>query len=339
MTNTTPQTGATKKGHTMLTRRHLLATPAALAVAGTASAQDANFPNRSLRMLVAYAPGGGTDLVARTLAQRLGTVLGQPCVVDNRPGAGGNIATDEAARSRPDGYTLLMGNQGPMAVNPSLFRNMRNDPATTLDPVALVADAPLLLVAGPKSRANTTQELLDEIKAANGNLTYGSASNGSASHLAAALMLQTANLEAVHVPFRGAGPALTDVVSGNLSFMITTLPSVMGLVQGGSLRAIATTGAQRSPTLPNVPTIGETLQGYTASAWYGIMVPKGTPEPIRAKLEAAIMESVTNPEVAVRLREDGAEPARMNGRDFGAYIARERTRWAEVIRRGAIQVD
>ncbi len=322
----------------MITRRTALAAPGLLAVPGAARAQDA-YPSRSLRMLVAYAPGGGTDLVARTLAQRLGTALGQACVVENRPGAGGNIATDEAARARPDGYTILMGNQGPMAVNPSLFRNLRSDPARTLDPVALVADAPLLLVAGPKSRANSVAELLAEIRAANGDLTYGSASNGSASHLAAALMLQTAGLEAIHVPFRGAAPALTDVVSGTLSFMITTLPSVMGLVNGGQLRAIATTGAARSPTLPNVPTIGETLNGYTASAWYGILVPKGTPEPIRARLETAIMEGVTIPAVAERLREDGAEPARMNGAAFGTYMASERTRWAEVIRRGAIQVD
>jgi tripartite-type tricarboxylate transporter receptor subunit TctC len=336
-----PQRNATTEGHMMFQRRHLFTAPAALVLGGvahSAAAQEA-YPSRPLRMIVAYAPGGGTDLVARTLAAKLTSVLGQSVVVDNRPGAGGNLATDMAATSRPDGYTILMGNQGPMSVNPSLFRNMRTDPATALDPVALVADAPLLLVVGPKSRANNLTELLEEIRAGNGGVTYGSASNGSASHLAAALMLQTAKLEAIHAPFRGAAPALTEVVTGNLSFMITTLPSVMGLVNSGQLRALAVTGPSRSPTLPDVPTIGETLPGYTATAWYGIMVPKGTPEPIRAKLETAIMESVVTPEVAQRLREDGAEPARMNGREFGAFIATERTRWAEVIRNGAVQVD
>ncbi len=326
-----------------LTRRAALAAVVAPLAAPTlarpALAQEPGFPSRPLRLIIAFAPGGGTDLIARTLAQRMSTALGQPVIVENRPGGGGNTSTEVAAASRPDGYTLLMGNQGPMSVNPTLFRNLRVDPATAFDPIALVADAPLLLVGGPKLRANTMPELLTEIRAARGDLTYGSASNGSASHLSTALLLQTTGLEATHVPFRGAAPALTEVIAGNVAFMVTTLPSVMGLVAGGQLRAIATTGDARLPQLPNVPAIAETVPGYKATAWYGILVPRGVDPAIRAKLAETIFASTGDPLVASRLREEGAEPSRMDGEAFRRFIAEERTRWAAVVRAGAITVD
>lgn len=321
-----------------ITRRGALSA-AAVSLAAPALGQEANFPSRPLRLIIAFAPGGGTDLIARTLAARMSTLLGQVVVVENRPGGGGNTSTEAAASARPDGYTLLMGNQGPMSVNPTLFRNLRVDPATAFDPIALVADAPLLLVGGPKLRANTMPELLAEIRAARGDLTYGSASNGSASHLSTALLLQSTGLEATHVPFRGAAPALTEVISGNVHFMITTLPSVMGLVAGGQVRAIATTGDTRLPQLPNVPTVAETVPGFRATAWYGILVPKGVDPAIRAKLAETIFASTGTPEVAARLRDEGAEPSRMDGEAFRRFIAEERARWAAVVRAGAITVD
>ena len=227
----------------MLSATSLLALPTAL------RAQEA-WPQRPIRLLVAYAPGGGTDNVARVLAARLQAVLGQPVVVENKPGAGGNLATEAAASARPDGYTLLMGNQGPMTVNQSLFPNMRVDPLKALEPVALVADAPLVAVAGPGSKARDLKGLLDEARAAKGNFSYASASNGSASHLAAALMFQTAGIEATHLPFRGAGPALNDVVAGHIPFMVTTLPSVAGLISGELVRPLAVTGQSRIAALP-----------------------------------------------------------------------------------------
>ena len=328
----------------MFTRRHtLLALAAApLAVAGPATAQQrAAWPNRPLRLLVAYAPGGGTDAIARTLAAQLQRVLGQPVVVENKPGAGGNLATETAASARPDGYTLLMGNQGPMSVNPTLFPRFRVNPETALEPVALVADAPLVVVAGPGTRAANMRELIEEMRSRAGDATYASASNGSASHLAAALLCQMAGVEATHVPYRGAGPALTEVVAGNVGFMVTTLPSVMGLLQGGTLRALAVTGDQRIASLPDVPTVAEAagLPDYRATAWYGILVPKGTPAEIRTKLAEAIQSSLTTPDVAQRLREEGAEPARMDGEAFGRLIRDERLRWAEVIRTARVTVD
>jgi tripartite-type tricarboxylate transporter receptor subunit TctC len=304
-----------------------------------AMAQDGTFPNRPLRILLAFAPGGGTDLIARTLANAMGPALGQTVVVENRPGAGGNVATEAAAASRPDGYTMLMGNHGPMSVNVSLFRNMRVDPERALEPIGLVADAPLIVVVGPKSRARNMPELLDEIRAARGDITYGSASNGSASHLAAALMLQMSGLQAEHVPFRGAGPALTDVVAGHLHFMITTLPSVVGLIQGGQVRPLAVTGDQRMTLFPDIPTVAETIPEYKATAWYGILVPRGTSEPVRARLFAAMRDALSNPDVVRRLRDEGAEPSTLDGPGFARLIRWERERWATVVRQAGITVD
>ena len=325
----------------MTTRRTLIgalgAAPAFLAL--PAAAQDAAFPNRPLRILLAFAPGGGTDLIARTVASAMQGVLGQPVVVENRPGAGGNIATEAAATARPDGYTILMGNHGPMSVNVSLFRNMRIDPEQALEPIGLVADAPLVVVVGPKSKAQNLQELLAEIRAANGQSTYGSASNGSASHLAAALMLQMAGLRAEHVPFRGAAPALTDVVAGHLDFMITTLPSVVGLINGGQVRPLAVTGETRMAVLPNVPTVADTIPGYKATAWYGLLVPKGTPAEVKARLFAAMRQALTNEDVIRRLRDEGAEPSDLDGEGFARLIRWERERWATVIRQANITVD
>ena len=325
----------------MTTRRTLVRALGASPVLSVlpAAAQEAPFPNRPLRILLAFAPGGGTDIIARNVASAMQGVLGQPVVVENRPGAGGNIATEAAAAARPDGYTILMGNHGPMSVNVSLFRNMRVDPERALEPIGLVADAPLVVVVGPKSRAQNLPDLLAEIRAGGGNITYGSASNGSASHLAAALMLQMAGLQAEHVPFRGAAPALTDVVAGHLHFMVTTLPSVIGLINGGQVRPIAVTGETRMSVLPNVPTVADTLPGYTATAWYGLLVPRGTPAPVKERLFAAMRQALADPEVIRRLREEGAEPSTLDGEGFARLIRWERERWATVIRQANITVD
>ena len=325
-----------------MNRRRLLQAFAAAPLAAipfAARAEDA-WPSRPIRLLVAYAPGGGTDNVARVVAARLQGVLGQAVVVENKPGAGGNLATDAVAASRPDGYTLLVGNQGPMTVNQSLFPNMRVDPLEALEPVALLADAPLVAVAGPGSKAGNLKELLEEARAAGGSFGYASASNGSASHLAAALMFQMAGIKAEHLPFRGAGPALNDVVAGHIPFMITTLPSVTGLINGGMVRPLAVTGGSRIAALPEVPTIAEAaLPGYRASAWYGILAPKGLPAVIRARLESAVGDSLTTPDVVKRLQEEGAEPSRMGAAPFGHFMAEERTRWAQLVRDAGISVD
>lgn len=319
----------------MITRRTAFA--AALAPAAAAAQQD--FPNRPLRILTAFAAGGGTDLIARAMAHAMTPVLGQQVLVENRPGAGGNLATEVAAQAPADGYTILMGNHGPMSVNPTLFRNLRVDPERALTPLGLVADAPLVVVVGPRSRAQTMRELLDEVRAGRGDTTYGSASNGSASHLAAALLMQMADLRAEHVPYRGAGPALTDVAAGTLHFMITTLPSVVGLLNSNVLRALGVTGDQRISVIPNVPTVAETVPGYKATAWYGLLVRQGTPEAIIARLTGAMQTALRDAALNTRLRDEGAVPSNLDGPGFARLIREERVRWADVIRRANITVD
>lgn len=323
-------------------RRSLALALAAALPAGAALAQPvpAGWPDRPLRLVLPYTPGGGTDAVARALGARLGAALGQPVVVENRPGAGGNLATETVAGARPDGLTLLMGNQGPISVNPTLFgRNLRTDPATALDPVAMVAETPLVLVVGPATRAADLSALIGEYRAARGAMTYASPGNGAAGHLAMAMLLQQAGVEATHVPFRGAAPGLTDVAAGHIPAMISTLPSVAGLVGGGALRALAVTGDRRVPSVPEVPLVAETLPGYRVTAWYGILVPHGTPEPVRARLEEAILASLGTPDLAASLEREGAVPYPMTGERFGRFIADERARWAPVIRAAGITAD
>ncbi|MBI0534521.1 tripartite tricarboxylate transporter substrate binding protein [Roseomonas sp. KE2513] len=318
-------------------RRALLAAPALMPLAARA---QGGWPDRPLRLILPYTPGGGTDAVARALGTRLNATLGQPVVVENRPGAGGNLATELVAGSRPDGYTLLMGNQGPISVNPTLFgRNLKVNPQTALDPVAMVAETPLVLVAGPATAATTLPALIAEAREKRGGMNYASPGNGAAGHLAMALLLQQAGVEATHVPFRGAAPGLTDVAAGTVAAMISTLPSVAGLVQGGVLRALAVTDDKRLPSMPDVQTVAETIPGYRATAWYGILVPHGTPEPIRARLEAAILGSLDSPELASSLGREGAVPYPMAGEAFGRFIAAERARWAPVIQAAGITAD
>ena len=253
----------------------VLATAMLLALpGGNALAQEA-FPSRPMRLLVPYAAGGGTDAIARLVAQGVGEKLGQSMVVENNGSAGGNVVTAQAAQSAPDGYTVLMANQGPMVVNPHLFKNVKVDPLTAFDPVALITAAPLVVVTPKDSKFKTIKDLVDFGQKNPGKLTYGSAGNGSASHLATVLLAQTAQFDAVHIPYRGAGPALNDLLAGRTDFMVTTVPSVQGLIEGGSVNVLAVTSKGRTKKFPNVPSVAESgWPTYEAAAWYGFVVPK-----------------------------------------------------------------
>ncbi len=323
----------------MIDRRQLLVTSAAVAAyPGCALAQE-KYPSRPITLMLPYAAGGGTDVIARVFAKVLEERLGGTIVVDNRPGGAGVIATEATGNAKPDGYALLIGNQGPMVVTPHLIKKERADPQNVLEPVALIADAPLVVVVGPKLAVKTLPELVAAAKAKPTELIYASASNASASHLAALLLDRAAGIKTRHVAYRGAGPALNDLVGGHVDFMITTLPSVMGLIEGGKVTALAVTGAQRSNILPNVPTAIEAgVAGYTASTWYGLMVPKGIPADIRAKLEAAVGEALKNPELLKRLKDDGAAPSGMKAEAFAKFMVEERKRWGEVIQTANISL-
>jgi tripartite-type tricarboxylate transporter receptor subunit TctC len=292
---------------------------------------------KPITLVVAYAAGGGTDAIARGFAAQLEKELGGRVIVDNRPGAAGNLGTEVVAKARPDGYTLLIGNQGPMVVNPHIF-NMRYDPAKTLDPVAMIADAQLVIVVGPRLPVKTVPELLEKAKA--GRLVYGSAGNASASHVATLLLGQSAKIDLKHVPYKGAGPAVNDLVGGHIDFMVTTLPSVIGLIEAGTVTALAVTGAERFPGLPKVPTVIEAgLPGYTASAWYGVLGPKGIPEDVRARIAAATSATLKNPDFLAKLDTDGAVPSDRVGPAFADFMAAERARWGEVVKAADIKVE
>jgi tripartite-type tricarboxylate transporter receptor subunit TctC len=313
---------------------------AAAAVLAPALAQAQQYPTRSIRLLVPYAAGGGTDAIARLVANGVGEKLGQTMVVENNGAAGGNVATTQAAAAAPDGYTVLMANQGPMVVNPHLFKNMKVDPLTAFDPVTLITATPLVLVVSKDSKVKSLAELMDFAKKNPGKLTYGSAGNGSASHLATVLLGHLAKIDMVHVPYRGAGPALNDLLGGRTDFMITTLPSVVGLIEGGQMRPLAVTTKARTKKYADVPSIAESgWPDYEAAAWYGFVVPKGTPKDITDKLRQATIDTISKGVVRDRLEAEGAEPIGNSPAEFATMMKAESARWADVVKQAAIKVD
>jgi tripartite-type tricarboxylate transporter receptor subunit TctC len=266
--------------------------------------------------------------------------LGQQLVVENNGTAGGNVATAQAAKAEPDGYTVLMANQGPMAVNPHLFTTVKIDPLTAFDPVTLIAEAPLVMVVPADSPFGSFQDVIDAAKAGPGDLSYGSAGNGSASHLATLLLASKAGLDVVHVPYKGAGPAITDLVGGRLDFMITTLPSVVGFIKSGQAKPLAVTMAERAKQLPDVPTIAESgYPDYQSAAWYGFAVPKGTPPEITEKLRDATVAATKSPDVIKSLDIEGAVVIASKPGEFGDFMKSESRRWAALIAEAGLSLD
>ena len=321
----------------MTTRRLILGLAAGTALGGTAAAQG-EWPARAIRMISPFPPGGAADLLARALAEELTPVLRQSVVVENRTGAGGSVGTEAAVRSAPDGYTLVMGSTGPLAINPSLQR-LSYDPERDLAPVAVVAAVASVLVVHPSINARTLGELLALARAEPGRLNYGSSGIGSAQHLFAELVKQQANVDITHVPYRGTGPAMVDTVGGRLTMMFDTTPTALPHIRDGRVRPIAVTSARRDPALPDVPTIGETLPGYEALGWYGILGPTGMPAAAVARMNREINALLGRAEFRAKLAAQGVEPMTGSPADFAALIARDRARWAEVIRRGNIRTD
>jgi tripartite-type tricarboxylate transporter receptor subunit TctC len=315
----------------VLTRRILLAALSFSAVAGPALAQ-ADFPNRPVKLLVPYAAGGGTDAIARLVAQGVGERLGKSMVVENNGSAGGNLAVSQAAGAAPDGYTVLMANQGPMTVNPHLFKSVKVDPLTSFDPLTLIAAAPLVVVVPKSSPFNTFKDLVDYAKVNPGKLNFGSAGNGSASHVATLLLNHVVGMQIQHLPYAGAGPALNDLVGGQTQLMVTTIPSVVGLIEGGNVKALAVTGKKPVDQLKSVPTVASLgYPDYEATAWYGFVVPKGTPKDVADKLRTAIIDTIKSDLIRSRLANEGAEPIGNEPEEFAAMMKAESARWKAVI--------
>jgi len=303
---------------------------AALAISASAQAQV--YPAKPIRMIVAYPPGGGTDIVGRMVAQKLGETLGQGVLVENRGGASGNIGTELAARAAPDGYTILMGNVAPNAINVSLFKNLPFDPVADFVPVSLVASTPNILVVHPSIPARTVKEVIALAKAKPGTLNFASAGVGSSSHLAGELFRILAGADIVHVPYKGAGPAIVDVLSGQVQLYFATMPAAMPHVKSGKLAPVAVTSSRRSQALPDLPTTAEAgVPGYEASTWYGVLAPAHTPAAVIARLHENIVKILAVSETRARLADQGFEPVGNSPEEFGAYIKSEIAKWGKVI--------
>ena len=315
----------------------------AAALAGTLPRAEAqSYPSRNIRLIVAYAAGGGTDAIARAMGQVISTKLGQTVVVENIGTAGGNVATQIAAAAPPDGYTLLMANQGPIAINPHLIKSFKINTMEVFDPVCLIAATPLIAVVANDSPHKTFADMIAYGRANPGKLAYGTAGVGSASHLAAIILNSATGIDSVAVPYRGAAPALSDLIGQRLDFMITPLSSLMGALQSKTIRPVAVAGSKRVPALPDVPTIRESgVPAYDAGegAWYGLVVPKGTPKEIVERLRGAIIEGIKEPLLASRLTNDGAYPIGSSAEEFRSFMQAESDRWAEAIRKANVSVD
>ncbi|MBY0269468.1 MAG: tripartite tricarboxylate transporter substrate binding protein [Burkholderiales bacterium] len=303
------------------------------------AAQAQTYPVKPIRFIVSYAPGGGTDIVARTVGAKLAELLGKQVIIDNRPGAGGNIGTEVTINAPADGYTILAGNIGPIAVNPSLYK-LSFVPLRDLAPVSLLALAPLLIVVHPSLPVKNVRELIALARHSPGTLNYSSAGTGSSNHLAGALFNMLAKVDTVHVPYRGAGPAMTDLIAGNVMLSFATMPSAMTQVKAGKLRVLAVTGAKRSSLMPEVHTTAEAgLPGHEVSAWYSIVVKAGTPRAIIDQLHGAAVKALQFPDVRERLIAEGADPIGNTPEEFSAFMRAETEKWANVVKTAGMKVD
>lgn len=321
----------------MPTRRTLLASLALLAA--PAARAQAPWPGRPIRLIVAFAPGGFTDIVARVLAAQLSAQLGQPVVVDNRAGAAGIIGTEAAMRAEPDGYTLLMGTISTHAMNVGLYRRLTYDPVRDFAAVSRVATGPSLLVAHPSLGVANMAQLLARARAEPGRITYGSAGNGTSSHLAAELLQSQAGIELLHVPFRSTAPAAQALLAGQVQVMFDPIPSSLPQVREGKLVALGVTSPARIASLPDVPTLAETLPGFEMGIWVGLFAPAATPAPIVARVDEATRQALQSPELVARFAELGLLPFPASPAEFAPFIRTEIDRWVGVARRANITAD
>jgi tripartite-type tricarboxylate transporter receptor subunit TctC len=308
-----------------------------LAAVGAAPAQE-NYPSHSIRWIVGYPPGGSTDIVARLTAQWLSEHLGQQVIVDNRPGAGNNIATEAVARAAPDGYTLLLVNPANF-INTTLYEHLNFDYLKDIAAVGGIAEMPNVMEVNPNVPAKTVSEFIALAKASPGKINMASSGNGTSVHMSGELFMMMANVNLTHVPYRGAAPALTDMLAGQVQVMFDNMPSSIGHIKAGKLRALAVTTAKRWDSMPDLPTVGETVPGYEATAIFGMGVPAGTPPEIIAHLNKEINAALADPGFKARLADLGAAPLVTTPKEFGAISAEETEKWAKVVKFSGAKVE
>jgi tripartite-type tricarboxylate transporter receptor subunit TctC len=329
------------------TRRQLLitATAALLALAGTCASAQTAWPSKPVRIVVPFAPGGTTDILARAVAPELSKAFGQQFVVENKPGAGGNLGAEVVAKSPGDGYTLLMGTVGTHGINRALYPKLPYDPFKDFAPITLVASVPnVMVVPAEFARANginTAQDFTKLAKSKPGKLNMGSSGNGTSIHLAGELFKSQTGIFMTHIPYRGSGPALLDLVGGQVDVMFDNLPSAMQLIKGGKLKALAVTSASRSAALPDVPTIEEAvgLKGFEATSWFGLLAPAGTPADVVNRLQQEVAKALNNPAINEKMLSQGAIPSGNTPAQFAALIESEHKKWAQVVKVSGARVD
>jgi tripartite-type tricarboxylate transporter receptor subunit TctC len=321
--------------------RYLISVLSALVMGSLiGQAAHAEFPERGVKIVVPFPAGGSNDVVARLLGTRLSQLWGQTVVIDNRGGGGGNVGAEAVARSPADGYTLLLTAPGPLVVNQSLYSKLSFDPAQDFTPIALIASVPIVLAVNPDVKAATVSELIALAKASPGKLNFGSSGLGSTNHLAGELLKARAGIDIVHVPYRGAAPAMNDLISGEMPMMFDNMPAVRPQVQGGKIRALAVAGAARSPLFPELPTMVEAgVANFEASSWFGLVAPAKVPPDVAKALIEAVSKVMSEPDMAKRLADVGAEPGTLSGDAFGAFLRSEVDKWGEVVKTSGAKVE
>ncbi|MFC5521377.1 tripartite tricarboxylate transporter substrate binding protein [Polaromonas jejuensis] len=313
---------------------------AAAAVPAANAMAQAAFPSKPIRLIVPFPPGGGTDMIARTVAQKLTDQHKWNVIVDNRPGAGGNLGVDAAAKSAPDGYTLVMGQTSNLAINPSLYAKLPYDPLKDLVPVALVSSSPIVMAAPVNSPYKTFADVIAASKGKPDALTLGYSGNGTVAHLAGELAENAAGIKLRHIPYKGAAQAMTDLVGGQIDLYMSSVPTLLGQVRNGKLKVIAITSAKRSSQLPNVPTLAESgYKGFEAVTWFGILAPAGTPAAIVQQLNKAINQALVQPDVADKLRSEGGDVLGGTPEQFSTLLRAEVPRWGKIVKDSGASLD
>ncbi|MCR0984793.1 Bug family tripartite tricarboxylate transporter substrate binding protein [Roseomonas populi] len=326
----------------MIHRRALLGAGmagCALSLPAIRAAAQESWPTKPIRIVVGFAAGGATDISTRVMQPKLTALLGQPVVIDNRPGAGGNLATDLVVHAPPDGSTFLMGTIGALAINPSLYTNLNFDPQADLTPVAMAGNVLNVLVVPANRPWKSVAELIAAAKAQPDTITYGSSGVGGAGHLAGALMDQMTGAKTVHVPYRGGGPMMTDLMGGKVDYAFSTAPTALPQVQSGRLRLLAVPTAKRIRALPDTPAVAETLPGYEVQNWYALMGPKGLSPEIVAKMNAVMREALADPQVSASLEGQGVEPLPSSPEDLARFIREETAKWAPIVKATGARPD
>jgi tripartite-type tricarboxylate transporter receptor subunit TctC len=324
----------------MLVRRVLVSAFVSAALLSSATTFAQTWPAKPVRVIVPFPPGGSTDVLGRIVSSKLGEALGQQAIVDNRSGAGGVIGTELVVRSPPDGYTLLFSASAPIAINVTLMKNITYDPRRDLAPVSRVGSVPLVLVVHPVVPARSVKELIALLRARPNDFNYASAGNGTPQHLSAELFRTLAGVQMRHVPYKGSGPAITDVIAGQVPITFEVFITALSYVKSGRLRALAQTASVRSAHLPDVPTIKETgVPAYESIGWYGLLAPAGTPPAIVAKLHTEMAKIMSTADMQRRMAELGADPANETPEQFGAFIREEIVKWAKVIKASGATAD